>query len=522
MSNNGPNNFNNGTVGVGGGGGSSLKSQNQPCSVQQQQLDTNISQISNNGHNQQQLGNLNSLGLGIHNDGGQQPRTLYVGNLDPQVTEELIVALFSQMGLVNGCKIIHEPGSDPYCFVEFTDHQAAATALLTMNKRQCLGRELKVNWATSPGAAGPKQDTSKHYHIFVGDLSPEIETQQLREAFAPFGEISDCRVVRDPQTLKSKGYGFVSFVKKTDAESAIQTMNGQWLGSRAIRTNWATRKPPSARGPMGGGGDNSLCGGNMGGMGPGSGLGLGGGGNPGGKQLSFDEVYQQSSPTNCTVYCGGILQGLSEEVVQKTFAPYGPIQEIRVFKDKGYAFVKFATKEAATNAIMATHNSEINGHLVKCSWGKETGDPSNQVSQSAAAASAAAAAGIAAQYSSYPYQTQMGYWYPTQGAGGYPGQAAALQGAGQFAPAAAVQATSVQSYHQSPYGQYAAAYGAPGTAAGFNAAVGMHVAWQGPPQQAHPLSGSHHHHHHQNQVMGHAGPQPTMLGAYPMQPYQAQ
>ena len=57
----------------------------------------------------------------------------------------------------------------------------------------------------------------------------------------------DCRVVRDPQTLKSKGYGFVSFTKKVEAENAIALMNGQWLGSRAIRTNWATRKPPTNR-----------------------------------------------------------------------------------------------------------------------------------------------------------------------------------------------------------------------------------------------------------------------------------
>ncbi|ODN06529.1 Nucleolysin TIAR [Orchesella cincta] len=92
--------------------------------------------------------------------------------------------------------------------------------------------------------------------------------------------IEDCRVVRDPQTLKSKGYGFVSFVKKSaatndrmkmkevrrlkknlkvkpchsyfllfsvdlqEAEAAIAAMNGQWLGNRSIRTNWATRKPP--------------------------------------------------------------------------------------------------------------------------------------------------------------------------------------------------------------------------------------------------------------------------------------
>ena len=53
----------------------------------------------------------------------------------------------------------------------------------------------QVNWATSPGGT-PKQDTSLHHHIFVGDLSPEIDTETLRNAFAPFGEISDCRVVR--------------------------------------------------------------------------------------------------------------------------------------------------------------------------------------------------------------------------------------------------------------------------------------------------------------------------------------
>nr|KAF7431709.1 hypothetical protein H0235_004633 [Vespula pensylvanica] len=58
---------------------------------------------------------------------------------------------------------------------------------------------------------------------------------------------TDCRVVRDPQTFKSKGYGFVSFVKKAEAEIAIGTMNGQWLGSRSIRTNWATRKPPAPK-----------------------------------------------------------------------------------------------------------------------------------------------------------------------------------------------------------------------------------------------------------------------------------
>jgi len=165
---------------------------------------------------------------------GDGTKTLYVGNLDFSVTEELILALFGQIGPVKGCKIIREPGGgDPYCFVEFTHHAAASAALTAMNRRVCLGKEMKVNWATSStGTQQGKVDTSQHHHIFVGDLSPEIETETLRTAFAPFGEISDCRVVKDMVTGKSKGYGFVSFVRKKDATTAIEQMNGQWLGSR--------------------------------------------------------------------------------------------------------------------------------------------------------------------------------------------------------------------------------------------------------------------------------------------------
>lgn len=49
----------------------------------------------------------------------------------------------------------------------------------------------------------------------------------------------------DPVSGKSRGFGFVAFRDKTDAEQAIATMNGEWLGSRAIRCNWATQKGKS-------------------------------------------------------------------------------------------------------------------------------------------------------------------------------------------------------------------------------------------------------------------------------------
>ncbi|XP_046432174.1 cytotoxic granule associated RNA binding protein TIA1 isoform X3 [Neodiprion pinetum] len=356
-------------------------------------------------------------------------------------------------------------------------------------------KEMKVNWATSPGNQ-PKQDTSKHYHIFVGDLSPEIETQTLREAFTPFGEISDCRVVRDPQTLKSKGYGFVSFVKKAEAESAIGAMNGQWLGSRSIRTNWATRKPPAPKSEA-----NS-------------------------KPLTFDEVYNQSSPTNCTVYCGGLTNGLTEELMQKTFSPFGSIQEIRVFKDKGYAFVRFSTKESATHAIVAVHNTDINGQTVKCSWGKESGDPNNaqQTGQTltsatypyyaaaaAAAAAAAGVAGVAGVGSGIGGAGQLGYWYPPQS---YPTTATQMQAAGGFLQGMqGYTYGQFAGYQQAQYMGMGMGVHAAGTAAGWG--QGLPGGPQLPPHHATTVSAP-----PGVQAAAPPPPPPAQMMAYPMQQFQ--
>uniref|UniRef100_H3D7H4 TIA1 cytotoxic granule-associated RNA binding protein n=1 Tax=Tetraodon nigroviridis TaxID=99883 RepID=H3D7H4_TETNG len=286
----------------------------------------------------------------------EQPKTLYVGNLSRDVTEALILELFGQIGPCKSCKmIVDTAGHDPYCFVEFYEHRHATATIAAMNGRKILGKEVKVNWATTP--TSQKKDTSisiillkfssaSHFHVFVGDLSPEITTDDIKAAFGPFGKISDCRVVKDMATGKSKGYGFVSFFNKWDAENAIQQMGGQWLGGRQIRTNWATRKPaPKTTNET----TNT-------------------------KQLSFDEVVNQSSPSNCTVYCGGVTTGLTEQIMRQTFSPFGHIMEIRVFPDKGYSFVRFNSHEAAAHAIVSVNGTTIEGYVVKCYWGKETTD----------------------------------------------------------------------------------------------------------------------------------------------------
>ena len=57
-------------------------------------------------------------------------------------------------------------------------------------------------------------------------------------------------------------------------------------------------------------------------------------------KLDLNVVMNQSTQSNCTVYVGGCMSGLTDQLMRDAFSEYGNIVEIRVFPDKGYAFVK--------------------------------------------------------------------------------------------------------------------------------------------------------------------------------------
>ncbi|XP_058962325.1 nucleolysin TIAR-like isoform X2 [Pocillopora verrucosa] len=292
--------------------------------------------------------------------------SLYVGNLDRRCTEQFVKDIFSKCGKVVRCKMINASSStDPYCFVEFEKRKDAEYALCAMNNRTVYDKNIKVNWATN-NTGGMRKDTSNHYHIFVGDLDPEIENEGLYKAFSAFGQVSDCRVVKDTTSGKSKGYGFVSFVKKEDAEKAMREMKGQQLKGRNIRTNWAARKAmvpdqfplsrltnvyqmqkfPSWF-------------------------------TPATKQLSLEEISRQASPYNSTVYVGNLPPGCTDDTLRQNFSHFGQIYDIKIFPEKFYGFIKFYTHDQALDAIYKSQRTVLGDNLLKCSWGKEQTDMNN-------------------------------------------------------------------------------------------------------------------------------------------------
>ncbi|KAL0552937.1 hypothetical protein IC582_012072 [Cucumis melo] len=164
-------------------------------------------------------------------------RSVYVGNIHPQVTEPLLQEVFSSIGPIEGCKLIRKEKSS-YGFVDYFDRRSAAVSIISLNGRNLFGQPIKVNWAY---ASSQREDTSGHFNIFVGDLSPEVTDATLFACFSVYPSCSDARVMWDQKTGRSRGYGFVAFRNEQDAQSAINDINGKWLGSRQIRCNWATK-----------------------------------------------------------------------------------------------------------------------------------------------------------------------------------------------------------------------------------------------------------------------------------------
>jgi RNA recognition motif-containing protein len=78
--------------------------------------------------------------------------------------------------------------------------------------------------------------------LFIGSLPWSINTDGLKELFAPYGEIVDAVVILDRATGRSRGFGFVTFAKEEDAEKAKSEMNGKDVEGRAIIVNTARQR----------------------------------------------------------------------------------------------------------------------------------------------------------------------------------------------------------------------------------------------------------------------------------------
>ena len=81
--------------------------------------------------------------------------------------------------------------------------------------------------------------------LYVGNLSYDLSSDQLKELFSKYGDVVDAVVITDKfKRDRSKGFGFVEFAKDEDAQKAMEEMNGKEVDGRALVVNVARPQKP--------------------------------------------------------------------------------------------------------------------------------------------------------------------------------------------------------------------------------------------------------------------------------------
>ncbi|XP_015892862.2 polyadenylate-binding protein 8 [Ziziphus jujuba] len=168
-------------------------------------------------------------------NGGANPfvtTSLYVGDLDPNVTDSQLYDLFNQLGQVVSvrvCRDLTTRRSLGYGYVNYSNPQDAARALDVLNFTPLNGRPVRIMYSHRD----PSIRKSGAGNIFIKNLDKGIDHKGLYDTFSAFGNILSCKVATD-SSGQSKGYGFVQFDSEEAAQKAIEKLNGMLLNDKQV------------------------------------------------------------------------------------------------------------------------------------------------------------------------------------------------------------------------------------------------------------------------------------------------
>ncbi|KAI8869499.1 RNA-binding domain-containing protein, partial [Ramicandelaber brevisporus] len=280
--------------------------------------------------------------------------TLWMGELDNWMDDVYIRQIWQTLGFEVQAKVIRNKQTgihSGFAFVDFITPEAASLALSHYNGQKIPGtvKDFRLNWSNSTGS---------EYSVFVGDLGPEVTDFMLQRLFqARYRSVKAAKVVTDPVTRASRGYGFVRFFSEIDQQMAMNEMNGVILGSRAIRVSMATPKQRSGR---------------LNRMEPSvTRCALHCTRSPSPEVVHPCQPCRQTrDPYNTTIFVGGLIGPISETDLRVVFAQYGDVVYCKIPVGKGCGFVTFASRVHAETALQQLNGFIIGNSRLRLSWGR--------------------------------------------------------------------------------------------------------------------------------------------------------
>jgi nucleolar protein 4 len=188
----------------------------------------------------------------------KDPRTIFVRQLAPAVTNDDLTTLFSQSYPIKHAVAVLDPTTKAckgYGFVTFTDAADAARAIAELNNTELKGRKIKVEQAqvrTRADEDGQKKVLNKPDRLpppklIVRNLPWSVNTpEKLRKLFLAYGKVMEAILPKNSEG-KMLGFGIVMIRGRPNNEKALEGMNGKEVDGRTIAVDWAADKETWAK-----------------------------------------------------------------------------------------------------------------------------------------------------------------------------------------------------------------------------------------------------------------------------------
>ncbi|GFV07424.1 RNA-binding protein 39 [Trichonephila clavipes] len=183
-------------------------------------------------------------------------RTIFCMRLSQKVRARDLEEFFSSVGPVRDVKIIMDNKtrrSKGIAYVEFQSVDSIPLAL-ALNDTELMGYKIHVQLSqaeknrVAASTSSMVKGTPGPMRLYVGSLHFNITEDMLRGIFEPFGKIERIELIKDTETGRSKGYGFISFYDSEDAKKALEQLNGFELAGRPMKVGHVTERTDVAQG----------------------------------------------------------------------------------------------------------------------------------------------------------------------------------------------------------------------------------------------------------------------------------
>ncbi|XP_070386760.1 probable RNA-binding protein 23 isoform X7 [Dermacentor albipictus] len=189
-------------------------------------------------------------------------RTVFCMQLSQRIRARDLEEFFSAVGKVRDVRLIMDNKtrrSKGIAYVEFQDVESVPLAM-GLNGQKLFGIPIVVQptQAERNRAAAQNASTSSStlqrgnvgpMRLYVGSLHFNITEDMLKGIFEPFGKIDKIELIKDMETNRSKGYGFITFHDSEDAKKALEQLNGFELAGRPMKVGHVTERTDVSQAP---------------------------------------------------------------------------------------------------------------------------------------------------------------------------------------------------------------------------------------------------------------------------------